>query len=419
MLTDLLYRARYSPFIRGVTSFSTLRFSTKILTLARLAFIARFIGPAEVGAYQLALLVVAVGEVFTETGINIMLLKHPKKLAEYIDTAWVVSIVRGTLIAAAVILLTPMISGYYENPNVATFLFVAALVPFFRGFINPAVISYQQKLQFARESGFRLSLQLVDILAGAFLAWYLQSAVGLIIGLLIGVLGEVVFSFILFEQVPRPLKARFSLVLKLYHETKYIIGNGILSYLTENVDDLVIGKVFGTAGLGLYHTAYRLASAVTNDFGSIVGQILYPIYSRRHADKKAIGPLALKSSVLMLAFYAVAGIPLLVFTRPLILLIFGDQWIETVPLIRLLFLAGVLKSFITSWNPLAILADRLMHHVIINIITITVMVAGILWLSRPLGVAGAGWAVLLAVAVVQPYVWAVTFSSVRKLDNGR
>lgn len=403
--------------MRGLTSFSALRFGTKLLTLARLAFIARFIAPSEIGAYQLALLVVAVGEVFTETGINIMLLKHPKKLDEYLDTAWVVSIARGALIGGVVLLLVSSITDFYGNPNLATYLIFAALVPFFRGFINPAVISYQQNLQFARESGFRLGLQLLDIISGAFLAWYLQSAIGLIIGLLIGVFGEVVFSFILFNQVPHPLKAKFSLVVKLYQETKFIIGNGILHYLTENLDDFVIGKVFGTVGLGLYHTAYRLASSVTNEFGSIVGQILYPIYAKRHAQREKVAPLVVKSSLLMLVFYSVISIPLLLFTPLVVRVVLGENWLETVPLVRLLFVAGAVKSFTTSWNPLALLANKLSHYVAVNVITIVTMVGGILWFAVPLGVAGAGVAVLIAVGIVQPYVWAITYASVQKLDH--
>jgi O-antigen/teichoic acid export membrane protein len=419
MLAKFVNQFSLSPVWRGISSFSLLRFGTKFLTLARLAFIARFLAPAEIGSYQLALLVIAVGEIFTETGINLMLLKHPKKLSQYLDTAWVVSIIRGLLISVAVVALTGAVSRYYQSPALATFLYVSALIPFFRGFINPAIIGFQQNLQFGRESAFRLGLQLVDIAIGAVLAWYLQSAVGLIIGLLVGVLAEVVFSFLLFPQWPNPLRANFGLVRKLYQETKFIIGNGILHYLTENLDDLVVGKVLGTAGLGLYHAAYRLSSAVTNDFGSIVGQVLYPVYARRFAAKNKISPLVIKASVLSLAFYAAVGIPLLLFTRPIIMLLLGERWLETVPLVRLLFLAGVIKSFTTSWNPLAILADRLHHHVILNVITILVMTGGILWLSPRFGIVGAGWAVLLAVSLVQPYAWFITYYSVRKLDHGR
>ncbi len=419
MLKKIFNRVQRSPALRGISSFASLRFATKFMTLIRLAFIAHFIGPAELGAYQLSLLAIAISEVFTETGINVMLLKHPQKLSQYLDTAWVVSIIRGALITAGIVISTPYLADFYGGAHTATFLYVAAFIPFFRGFINPAVITFQQKLQFGRESGFRLGLQLLDIITGAWLAWYLQSAVGLIIGLLIGVLGEVVFSFLLFDTVPRPLQAKWSLVVKLYQETKFIIGNGILHYLTENLDDLVIGKVFGTAGLGLYNAAYSLASSVTNDFGSIAGQTLYPIYAQLHAQKKVVRPLLIKSSVWSLAFLILVAVPLLGFTQPLIQLLLGEQWLATVPLIRLLFLAGVVKSFVTSWNPVAILADLLYHHVIINVITIVIMVGGIIYLAQPLGLNGAGWAVLLAVAVVQPYAWWVTYQAVQRLDHGR
>ena len=410
-----------SPVLRGISFITALKYVTKAMILARLAIIGRLVGPTEIGWYQLALLVVAISEVFTETGVNIVLLKHPKKLEEYIHTAWVVSFIRGTLICAAIVVASPWLSHFFGNSALTSFLPLSATIPFIRGWINPAIITFQQELRFGNESLFRLGLQTIDVIVGFAFAWMMQSALGLIVGILVSALCEVVFSFMAFPKIPNPLKAKFSQLVGLYQETKVIVGNGILHYLTENIDDFLIGKWLGATSLGLYHTAYRITSTFTNDFGSNVGQILYPVYARLHQDKKPVKPLFQKSTIGTLSLYALISIPFFFISDPLIRFFFGAEWAGAIPLVRILFLAGVAKSLATQWNPLAILAHQLHHYVVINTATIILLSAGIFWFSvySQRGIQGAGWAVLLAMIITLPYSWIVVQKSVRSLDNDK
>lgn len=406
------------PVIRGVSSLAFMRYVTKAFSIARLALVANFLSPADLGSFGLALLIIAVTEVFTETGINILLVKSPKKLDEYLDTAWGVSLIRGAIISGAIFLATPALTSFYRDSSLQPFLLIAALIPFLRGFINPAIIQFQQKLQFERESLLRIVLQFTDMLAGLFLAWYWQSAVGLLWGVVVGVVAEVLLSFLLFSQRPRLAGFRWTLVKKLYHETRMIIGNGIVNYLSENLDYFIIGRVLGTTGLGLYQTGFKIAGTVTMDTGSLVGQTVYPVYAQLHEKRQPLAPLWKKTTLFMLGFFGLLAVPLLIGIEPIVQFFFRNkEWHEIIPLIRVLFIAGVLKSFITMWNPLSILAHNLQHHVVIHLLTMILLSAGIIVLAPVWGVFGAGVAVLLAYTVVQPYAWWTVKQALRRLDG--
>lgn len=406
-----------SPAARGVSALSVMKYGTKGLSLVRLAIIARLLGPQDLGIFGLALLAIAVSEVFTETGINLFLLKHPQKLDEYIDTAFVVSAVRGGVIATGILLLAPWLAQYFAVPQLESYLLVAAMIPLVRGGINPAIIGFQQRLEFEKETIFRTFLQVLDLLSGLILVLILHDAIGLIGGILIAAVAELILSYTLFRPWPEPWKANFSLVRKLYGETKYIIGNGIVHYLTEHSDDILIGKLLGPTGLGFYQTAYRLASAVTLDLASTIGQVLYPILARLHAEDQAVWPLVKKSSYLLLTVFVAISIPLLFATEPLVVILFGQDWLPIVPVVRLVFLAGAVKSFVTIWNPISLLADTIYQHMIINLAIMAVMLTGIYLYAPRYGVTGAAWAVLIAMIVVQPYVWWVTRRAVEKVDH--
>lgn len=396
---------------------AVMRYSTKGFSLVRLALVAQFLTPSELGSFALALLVVSIAEVFTETGINIFLLKSPKKLEEYIDTAWGVSLIRGALIAAAILACSGVLSKFYSDASLISFFRIAAIIPLIRGAINPAIIQYQQNLEFEKESALRIFLQSLDMFIGLVLAYLWQSAMGLLWGVAIAALVEVALSYVLFSLRPQLRRFRFSLVPSLYKETRVIISNGIVNYLTENLDYFVVGKVLGTAGLGLYQAGYKVASAVTIDLGSLIGQTLYPLYARLHNEKKPIKPLLDKSIAAMVMFYIVLAVPLIFFTNPLVRFVFRkEEWLAITPLIRVLFLSGMLKSFVASWNPLSILAGNLGHHVIMHIITSVLLVIGILLFAPIWGITGAGYAVFLSLLCVQPYAWLVLKQALRRLD---
>lgn len=414
----LFHRLWSRPALRGVSAMAFMRYSTKGFSLIRLAFVAQFLSPADLGSFTLAVLFIAVAEVFTETGINTYLLKSPEKLKEYIHTAWGVSLIRGVLIATILLTLSPILSMFFNDAQLQTYFIVASLVPLIRGAINPAIIQYQQDLAFEKESILRIFLQFSDMILGLLFAFISKSALGLLWGVVAAASIEVILSFFLFQLKPQLQLFQFTLVGKLYRKTRVIIANGIMSYLTENLDYFVVGKVLGTTGLGLYQAGYKFASAVTIDLGSLIGQTLYPIYARLHRDGKPVAHLLQKSILTMCVFYLLLSLPLFIFIDPVIRLVFrNNDWLAIIPLIRVLFISGMLKSFMASWNPLSILAKNLHHSLSIHVITSLVLVFGILLLAPQYGVVGAGWAVLASLVVVQPYAWFVLRQAVSKLDS--
>ncbi len=417
-MNAFLSRQWSRPVIRGLSMMALMRYSTKGFSLVRLAIIAQFLPPSALGAFTLALLIISITEIFTETGINIFLLKSPKKLDQYIHTAWGVSLIRGLLISLFIIGATPFLASFYQDTSLQTYFLFAAFIPFVRGLINPAIIEYQQNLAFEKESLLRIFLQMLDMITGLIFAFVWKSALGLLGGVLVAAIVEVGLSFFLFSRRPNLKLFQPKLVLSLYKETRTIIANGIVTFLTTNLDSFIIGRVLGLTGLGLYQAGYKLASATTTDFGSLVGQTLYPLYAKLHNEGKPVSPLLAKSSVLMIVLFAIMALPMLVFTDSLVRLILQkDEWLAIIPLIRVLFLAGVLKSFVMSWNPLSILAQNLSHFVFMNILSSLILSLGILFLAPQWGITGAGLAVFFAAAFVQPYAWFVLQEAKKRLDN--
>src|SRR3990167_7344642 len=91
---------------KGISWIGILRASTRGITFVRLAILARILSPAQFGVFGIATLVLSLLEIITETGINVFLIQK-KDIKSYINSAWIVSIVRGFIIAIFLFALAP------------------------------------------------------------------------------------------------------------------------------------------------------------------------------------------------------------------------------------------------------------------------------------------------------------------------
>jgi lipopolysaccharide exporter len=80
--------------VKGVVWMASLRGSTRAIAYVKIAILARLLGPEEFGIFGIASLVLALLEILTETGINAYLIQEEGKIKKYLNTAWVVSIIR-------------------------------------------------------------------------------------------------------------------------------------------------------------------------------------------------------------------------------------------------------------------------------------------------------------------------------------
>lgn len=84
--------------ITGLSWMASLRAVTKAASFLEMLILARVLIPEQFGAYTVALMVLGLLEVMTETGVAVVLIQTDS-LRRYINAAWLISIVRGVIIS--------------------------------------------------------------------------------------------------------------------------------------------------------------------------------------------------------------------------------------------------------------------------------------------------------------------------------
>lgn len=337
--------------IRGISWITLLRISTRIITLIRLAVLGRILTPVQFGYFGIATLVLSLLEILTETGINVFLVQEKGHIREYINSAWVVSIIRGIILSLLIIISAPFITSFFKAPDAYSVVVLIAMVPFIRGFINPAIITYQKDLLFDKEFRLRFLLFLIDVVISIFVGFITKSAESFAYGLIAAGLLEVLLSYI-FIPIRPVLQFELKKIKKVIRKGWWVTLTGIFLYIADNGDNITVGKILGSGSLGIYQVAYKFSTLPISEITSVINQVIFPVYTRFSEDKERLWKAFIKVTAISSLSALALGGAIFILSKPIILLFMGGQWVSAIPVIQILSLYGVLRTIFGNFPPL-------------------------------------------------------------------
>ncbi len=373
--------------IAGFSWQTLLKIIASLVTLAKISILARLLTPNDFGLFSLALIALGLSESFTQTGVNITILQSKRSMSYFIDTAWVVAIIRGFIIAIIMNLLGFGLSHFYHNPQLIYLVTLTSFIPVVKGFINPAIVLFQKKLEFFKGSLFSLIIRLAEAALAVALGFWLKSVEALILGMLGAAFAEVLLSFLYFELKPR-FRYYASRGQEILRAAKWLSLSSLAGYLNDNLDDLIVGKLTSTPQLGIYHNAYSLGHKANYDLARSLHYGTLPIYTRMLDDQARLKRAFFKTLSWSLGLFSLVSAVLLIFPQPAVELILGDQWLEAIPLLPWLTAAGLIHagSYLVYTLFLAKASYKLLNfHQILNLI---LMVGLMILLGQQQGLLG-------------------------------
>lgn len=378
-----------------------LRISTRGIALIKIAVLARILLPAQFGLFGIAMLFLSLLEIISETGVNIFLIQEGDEIDSFLDTAWIVSIIRGTLIALVLFLLSPVISHFFNSPQSLNIMYAISIVPLIKGFINPSIVKFQKNLLFAREFIYRLIIYFLDALVAILVALATYSAISLVYGLLAGAVFEVFASHLLVKPGPklRFVKDKLKLIIK---RGKWVTFAGVFNYLFENIDDAVVGRLLNTTYLGTYQMAYKVSSLPMTEVSDVIQKVTFPVYSKMADDKERLKKAFIKSLLATTLVVLPIGIILFFFPEEVVLILLGPKWLSVVPVIKVLSFFGVVRAITETTYPLFLSLKKQKYISLITLISILGLVITVIPMVKSYGIVGAGASGLIGSVLAIP-----------------
>ncbi|MBD3250555.1 MAG: oligosaccharide flippase family protein [Candidatus Pacebacteria bacterium] len=387
--------------ISGFSWQTGLKFVIYTLSLVKIYFLARLLDPADFGLFSLAAITLGISEALTETGVNLTILQSKHSVKYFVDTAWVIAIFRGVMIGILMLLGGLILSKYFNQPELMMLTAVAALIPVVKGFINPYIVILHKEMRFFQDTMYRLATLIIEIVSSIILGFALHNAYALVLGLLAGGLFEVLLSLVVFRTRPRFLY-KASRAKPILTNAKFLSLSNLFNYLSEHIDDFLIGRLTGTHDLGIYHNAYSLTHKVNYQISKSVHHGIIPALTKIKDNLERLRRGFYKSFGATLLIVSLASLPIFVFPELIINYLLGPDWLTAIPLIRPLLLAGIIQSLTAVCYTLflSIKKYKLLNlHLFVSLIALVGLIS---WFGQANGLQGAVTGLLISRLISAP-----------------
>ena len=311
--------------------------------------LARELTRAENGVVAAALVVVALGQLFTEAGVGPAVVQREHLTDEHVRSAFALSVIAGVFMTAVVWFAAPWAADFFDQPRLQGVMRGLAFVFTIQG---PGVIAMAM-LQ--RDLDFK-SIALAETVS------YCAGFAG--VGVVLAISGAGLASIVIAQLVqaamltgmlmyrrshPRSLRPRATESKDLLVYAGGMAAARSFNFAALYGDYAIVGNRMTAGALGAYKNAYQLAAVPAQLLGQLVDRVIFPVIARFQTDLARVGTAYLRG-VSLVAMMTIPASVLAVLLGPELihLLLGGDgKWDDAIVPFQI-FSAGLV--FRTSYK---------------------------------------------------------------------
>ena len=324
-----------------------LRWAIRLTGLISTIILARLLVPSDFGIVAMAMFVVGLLELLSHSGQELAIIRHASPTRDDYDTAWTVSVLVGFVIGFSIFALAPLAQFYFHEPRVVPVIQWLALRSLLSGFENIGAVNFRRDLRFGRFFFYNVVPKLVSFAVTVILAFLWRNYWALVVGILTSQLAMTVCSFAMHDYRPRFSLAK---VAEIWSFSSWTLVRSAGTYLNSQIDQILVGGLFGTAAMGRYAVAADVAASPSKEVNEPMVAVLYPVMSKALCDPQAMRALFLRSFSWSAIICISASVGVAMVAHDLITLILGGKWLDLEPLMGWLALeAGLLGLSAASY----------------------------------------------------------------------
>lgn len=339
-----------TAYIWGLLS----RFAPQAIYLGTTMMLARFLTPDDFGQIGVLSVIFVVANVLLDAGLGGSLVKEKEITDVDCSSIFIFNIFVSLFIFALLFFSSNILEKFFEIDGLSAVICTISLVfPFSAlGIVPKALLN--RKLQ------FRLAFynSLIGVIAGST------------ISILVAIYGGGVYALVAYQVITvavtgiaNYISSHYKFVVKfsmssLVRMLPFGIYTTIISVadtVYENLITSLTGKYMNVQQAGYLYQAKRIEETMTLSLTTTINTVSFPILTRLKEDKskfinEADATFRTITCLIFPLLFCVAS-----FAKPIILLLFGNQWIESAPYLEALVFAGIfiiaeslIRNFIKS-----------------------------------------------------------------------
>ncbi|MBX6361731.1 MAG: MOP flippase family protein [Acidobacterium ailaaui] len=329
--------------IKGVAWNSIGRISNQALQFGLSVILMRLLSPSDYGLLAMAMVVTGFAGIFNEFGLGSAIIQRKQIAEQQLSTVFWLNMGIGAGITLLFWTTAPWIADFFHTSNLRAVLqWLSFIFLLGAASVVPGAL-LQRKMRFDQLTKISVVGTAISGLVAVYMAYTGWGVMSLVAQSLINGLVVLPLNYRAAGWYPKWMFS-WQKVRPLFSFSAYLTGFNVINYWARRSDDLLIGKWMGAASLGIYSRAYNLMLLPITQIISLVSNVMLPALSSVQDQKERVKSIYLRviQVIAFLSFPMMVG--LCVTADDFILGIFGQKWVEVVPLIRILSIVGLLQS---------------------------------------------------------------------------
>jgi lipopolysaccharide exporter len=378
------------------------------LGVVRIIVLARLLAPEAFGLVAVGLLAIDMMYAFTSTGFTLALIQRKGDIRDYLNTAWVMNVLRGLVIAGILFGGAPLIASFFDAPEAYTIVQVMAALVLIQGFNNPGLVYLGKELEIHKSFLLEITQVFADLTVSIIAAIILRSAWALVFGAIASNVTYLLVSYLIHPYRPR-LKFDFSKAKTMFNFGKWLTINSWFNYLSQRGDSIIIGRMMGTVSLGFYQIARRVSELFSQDIITSNMDVTFPAYSKLQDNIPKLRQAFLLSLETLASLVFPLSVAIFLLAPDFTPVILGEKWIPAIPAMRILGIAAAFQCILSIGKSMFYSVGRPALGFGMNQINMVVMFALFYPLIKLYGLEGAAMAALIGSVSALPFlVWRLT-----------
>lgn len=327
--------------ISGMVWSSVQKFGTISISFIANLILARLLLPADFGSIGMLIVFIALSDTLIDGGFGSALIQKKTPTNTDYSTVFYWNILLAVFLYLFLFLASPYIADFYSIIELSDLLRVLGAILLINSFNIIQTNILIKQLRFKVLAKRDLISTTIGSIIGVSLAYNDFGAWSLVASILVSGVIKSILLWTTCRWRPQPIFSWDSFK-SLFRFGSFMFMSNMTEKLFTHLHALIIGKVFSASSLGYFTQASKLESVPASSLSAIVNQVTFPIFSSLQDDLERVRNAVRKNLKAIVFINFPLMVLLIVVAKPLIIILYTDKWLESVPIFQILCVAAML-----------------------------------------------------------------------------
>lgn len=321
--------------------------STLMVTAVQIiqfAFLGKVMSISEFGLVGMITTIVVFAQILLDLGFGTAVIQKEEVSTRVLSTLFWLNVVVGIGLFVLLSLFSPLIATYFQRNELIELIRLLAVMFLIAPVGQQCQYLLQKELRFNLLGAIEVGTTIISFITMVILIFTLSPIYAFVISQVVMNSLKGILYYMCYQKKWRP-----SFVFNLSECKEYMafgayqLASRLVNRIGSNLDVILIGRFMGAEALGIYNLAYQIVTIPVLKINPIITRVAFPVFSRSRQNQVLLtdGFLHMTKLLSLVSFPILMGLTAV--SNVFILTIFGQKWLDAVPVLQIMAVVGILR----------------------------------------------------------------------------